>query len=324
MKLNELLDEKTAVRQFAHFDQCIQDQGSTLDLHSQNLGDKDIPYLCEYLKRNQTIDTLDLQHNNIGPDGATYFSLHNQTIKNLDLNVNRIGDEGCDALIRRHPNLTGLRVEGNNISDRGVSNIHLNTTLTYLKLVDNFITDNGAVYLSRSPTLTWLILRMNAIGEAGASALESNQNLEFVDMYSQRPVSKPIPYVLEDRLLKLNFRNDVIKQNYLKELTSFLFEYILPDIARIILQYKDNDIVPIYFEAIQNRMIVQRPRPADLKAAEAEIKRVDKLLSKLSLSKAPPDLKAAEAEIKTAGKLLSKLSLSKGSTRIFKSPDFYQ
>ena len=302
MKLDESLDENTAVQLFARFDQFIRDEGTSLLLTGNNLNDQDIPYICEYLKHKQTIETLELGVNYISPVGATFFSKNNKTIKYLRLRNNKIGDEGCDALIMHHQYLANLDVANNNIGDRGVSNIHLNTTLNYLDLSKNSITDIGAAYLSRNSTLEWLSLLHNAIGELGATALQGNQNLKLVNIFSQRPESKPASPALDDRLLKLDFRNKGLKQNYLKEVTRFLCEYILPDIARIILQYKEKDIVPIYFESIQTRVIVQLPRPADLKASGIEIETAGKLLSK-SLPEVPPVSSNAQTFINGIGNI---------------------
>ncbi len=268
MKLNESLDEKITAQLFARFDLRIREEGTALALGRQNLNDQHIPYICEYLKHNQTIETLNLGDNNFSPDGATFFSKNNQTIKYLDISSNKIGDEGCNALIMHHQYLTELFVSNNNISDYGVSNIHLNTTLEHLDLLNNSIKDQGAVYLSRNSTLDLLSLQYNAIGESGATALLGNQNFRLVNIFSQRPESKPASSALDDKLLKLYFRNKGLKQNYLKEVAEFLCGYILPDIARLILQYKDKDIVPIYFESIQAKFIVPLPQPADLKEPE--------------------------------------------------------
>ncbi len=295
MKLDELLDEKTAARLFGIFDNRKLNGGTYLGLKGKQISDGDIPYLCEYLKHNQAIEALELNHNNIGPDGAIFFAENNSTINWLRIDDNKIGDDGCDALITHHKYLTHLNVSINNISDRGVSNIHLNTTLESLYLSYNSITDKGAVYLSRNSTLQTLVLRINAIGDLGASALESNQNLGHVDIFEQKS-EKPASSALNDSLLKLCRRNNNLKENYLKNVKSILLEWIYSELAIIILQYKDKDIVPIYCESIHNRIIAQLPRPAeqvdtqfnkDLKTVEAGSKTTEKLLSKSSPSDDP-------------------------------------
>ncbi len=299
MKLDELLDEKTINKLFPYFYQRthkVEEGHYALYLFKKGMvREEHIPYVCEYLKRNPAIIALNLSHNNIGPGGAIFFAKNNQTITMLTCIDSKIGDDGCDALITHHKYLTHLEASENKIGDRGVANIHLNTTLTSLHLDHNSITDEGAVSLSRNATITFLVLNANKIGKLGASALENNQNLRCVDISYQRS-EKPPSYTREYRLSNLSSINDSLKEDYLEGVKWILSEWILPDLARIIFQYKEKDIVPIYYESIQNRIIAQLPRPAeqgdtqfnkDLKTAEAESKTTEKLLSKLSLSDGP-------------------------------------
>lgn len=251
-ELSPLLDEKTIDQMFD------PNKGrDSLFLSKQNLDDKSIPYLCNYLKRNPVIDTLFLDENAIGPEGATFFAKNNKTIKSLHLSRNKIGDVGCDALIKHHNYLNHLYVHKNNIGDRGVLNIHLNTTLEFLDIAYNSLTDLGAIYLSCNTSLKTLWMRANKINQLGAYHLEENQTLHQVDVCAQG-VSEPA----RKSLLSLENRNQLIQVKYLKELTNLLYQFFIPHLAMIILEYRKEDIVPRYYESIPINM------PESTQAAE--------------------------------------------------------
>ena len=58
------------------------------------IGSEGMKYLSESLKSNDSIQILDLQHNNIGDEGMKYLSeslKSNNSIQTLDLQHNNIG-----------------------------------------------------------------------------------------------------------------------------------------------------------------------------------------------------------------------------------------
>ncbi len=247
-----LLDEKTIDQMFDP-----NKESDFLLLGNQNLDDKSIPDLCNYLKRNPSIKKLFLRNNSIGPEGATFFAQNNKTIESLNLCINKIGDDGCDALIKHHKYLTELIVNGNSIGDRGVLNIHLNTSLKFLDISYNSLTDLGAIYLSCNTSLKRLWVRGNKINQLGAYHLEENQTLHEVDICVQDGSQSPSDDS-EKRLLLLKNRNRLIQAKYLKELTNLLSLFFIPDLAMIISQYIEEG----YYESIPTNM------PESTQAAE--------------------------------------------------------
>ena len=98
--------------------------GNTLGLSDKNLNNDDIEIICDYLKRHQEINELNVSYNNIGDEGAKALAA-NTSLTSLNVRGNNIGDEGAKALAA-NTRLTSLDVRGNNIAKKAsTSNISM-------------------------------------------------------------------------------------------------------------------------------------------------------------------------------------------------------
>jgi len=147
------------------------------------------PEIVAIIKRissnDPTLTTLDIQANNIGPEGAKALAnalKTNTTLTTLDIQANNIGPEGAKALadaLKTNTILTTLKLWSNNIGPEGAkalaNALKTNTTLTTLDLSRNNIGQEGANALADAlrdnTTLTTLDINGNNIGYEGANAL---------------------------------------------------------------------------------------------------------------------------------------------------------
>jgi hypothetical protein len=138
------------------------------------LGDDGCIVLSEALKKNDTIEVLELKGNNIRSDGAIALGKMlkvNQSIKTLVLEWNCLGiwESGFQGLVEP---------------------LSMNSTLEDLDLRNNRIGPNGGVYLAKhlksNTGLKRVDLRWNALGLIGGrallDALKWNQTLLYLDL----------------------------------------------------------------------------------------------------------------------------------------------
>jgi Leucine-rich repeat (LRR) protein len=167
----------TALRLIA---ECRDAQNTTLDLSSVGLTLLEADVVAG-LTGLTSLTSLNLQDNEIGPDGAQ--ALQGFTgLTSLNLGMNAIGAEGAQAL-KGLTRLTDLELGNCKIGDRGVQALAGLTSLTSLGLGDNDISDEGAWPLSGLTNLTALSLFNNAIGAKGAQALKDLTALTYLDMH---------------------------------------------------------------------------------------------------------------------------------------------
>lgn len=94
-------------------------------LRDVGLGDESVLLLCELLKKNNEIRTIDLEGNNISAVGAKSLAealRSNTSLRHLLLSDNNIGDEGVKALsssLLVHYRLTSLSLSANAIGPDG-------------------------------------------------------------------------------------------------------------------------------------------------------------------------------------------------------------
>jgi hypothetical protein len=132
----------TALRLIA---ECRDAQNTTLDLSSVGLTLHEADVVAG-LTSLTSLTSLNLQDNEIGPDGAQ--ALQGFTgLTSLNLGMNTIGAEGAQAL-KGLTRLTDLELGNCKIGDRGVQALAGLTSLTSLGLGDNDISDEGAWPLS--------------------------------------------------------------------------------------------------------------------------------------------------------------------------------
>ncbi|KAF9904158.1 hypothetical protein EC991_002993 [Linnemannia zychae] len=100
---------------------------------------KQFTALAEVLKTNNTLTTLDLSYNSIGPNGAQALAeaLKINTLTTLDLQSNSIGDNGTQALaeaLKTNNTLTTLDLYNNEIGPYGAQALaealKINSTIT--------------------------------------------------------------------------------------------------------------------------------------------------------------------------------------------------
>jgi Leucine-rich repeat (LRR) protein len=167
----------TALRLIA---ECRDAQNTTLDLSSVGLTLLEADVVAG-LTSLTSLTSLNLQDNEIGPDGAQ--ALQGFTgLTSLILGMNTIGAEGAQAL-KGLTRLTDLELGNCKIGDRGVQALAGLTSLTSLGLGDNDISDEGAWPLSGLTNLTALSLFNNAISAKGAQALKGLTALTELDMH---------------------------------------------------------------------------------------------------------------------------------------------
>jgi serine/threonine protein kinase/Ran GTPase-activating protein (RanGAP) involved in mRNA processing and transport len=140
--------------------------------------------LADALAANTAITSLNLEHNNLGDDGAAAIAgaIKYTLITTVNLSHNKIGPSGAgflaDALLENTA-ITALNLASNSIGPNGASYLaealKVNTAVTTLDLSDNNVGPVGAVVLAdvllENMVITALNLASNAIGPDGAGLL---------------------------------------------------------------------------------------------------------------------------------------------------------
>ncbi len=122
-----------------------------VDLSKRKIGDAQIPYLSESLKKNNTLISLNLKINKIGPIGAQALSeslIINNTLIELNLCHNKLGDLGTQYLseaLKKNQTLRSFNLTYNELSDVGAyylsKALKKNISLTNLDLYFNYFRD---------------------------------------------------------------------------------------------------------------------------------------------------------------------------------------
>jgi hypothetical protein len=100
-----------------------------LNLTRQDLTDKDIPDLIQFLTLNPTIRKVDLSLNNIGNLGLGIFAEKNKTVMHIDMTGNNITDEGLADFASKNQCVTEVNFSHNMISEEGIETFaNLNRT----------------------------------------------------------------------------------------------------------------------------------------------------------------------------------------------------
>ena len=182
---------------------------SILDLHSNRIEYSGCHVLVHGLRRNVSLEELDLRDNNIGDAGLQAFAtlvagqtekteaLHSCPIQRLDVSANSIGDIGTQAFLQRglptNTRLLSLCLGRNHISDACATALceALQTGTVALKELDlaaNQLSDTTAVAIAESlhanKSLRKLDLSHNRVGDEGAVALSEAllQNGSLTDL----------------------------------------------------------------------------------------------------------------------------------------------
>jgi Ran GTPase-activating protein (RanGAP) involved in mRNA processing and transport len=201
---------------------CIEE----LRLGTNNLEKKGAAYLAHVLKYNYTLKILDLQCNDIGPDGASLLieqlMEENQTLESLNLAWNGVGSivaKEVAQVLKRNESLTNVDLKGNDITSDGVSSLaealSFNTSLRKLNLMHNKFDKVGAFALVDAvgkPTCPLLPQNLlwddnPAIGEEGAASLSRVPQLRRNRQYW---LGQLIQDVAQGHVFSIDFRHRII------------------------------------------------------------------------------------------------------------------
>lgn len=161
---------------------CLQNPdehifGSMLVLNQCDLKDRDMPQVLSLLASNPDIDSLVLEENKIGPDGAKIIS--NANIKTIYFGLNPIGDEGAAALAK-NKSLVLLTVEGDGIGDKGIKALAQSKSLAFLAVDDNYPSASAIQALANNKNLQILILGQAHLDDAAVHAFAKNTSLQYL------------------------------------------------------------------------------------------------------------------------------------------------
>lgn len=105
------------------FDECISEDGESLELNSKFIGDEGMEALMEVDRPLEEIENLDLTKNKISKDGIPFFSQSSRwkKLKRLYIGDNNLGDKGALSLVQGMfiPNLVHLDLRFNYIEEEG-------------------------------------------------------------------------------------------------------------------------------------------------------------------------------------------------------------
>jgi|GEM_PF-4726205 hypothetical protein len=113
-------EEKISAPRLHRFFQHVSN--NNLDLSRQNLTDKDMPEIIQFLLQNPNVKALDLSLNNIGDEGIAYFAERNQHIISANFEGNNISDQGVAVFAYKNQAVEEVNFSHNLISDQGISN----------------------------------------------------------------------------------------------------------------------------------------------------------------------------------------------------------
>ena len=155
--------------------------------------------LSNALMINCTLKILNIGNNNLGPEGAKYFSFcRNIHLTDLIMWQCNLGPSGAimiGKMITNNPSIRCLRIGNNHIGNDGikefVNTIIESNNLHCLDLWGNLITSSGAKYLKRLLTIpqsqiTTLVLGANPLRDSGIlpimQAILQNSNINELDI----------------------------------------------------------------------------------------------------------------------------------------------
>jgi Ran GTPase-activating protein (RanGAP) involved in mRNA processing and transport len=194
-----------------------------LSFTGKNIGDKEVRLIAALLmKKGQGLESLYLNENNIGPEGAAYISellKDHPTITELDLEQNCLGADGVayiGEMLAKNKTLLKLDLTNNKIGDWGAQSLGqgliTNSSLEKLEVDDNGISDAGVEGLMKfhendTSQLTIMVLSSNAIGPRGTKAIAKGlaTNPQLRDLYlSNNKIDDEAAKVLANALAENN------------------------------------------------------------------------------------------------------------------------
>jgi len=163
----------------------LRENVASMVLTGLGLTARDVLPLCDELKENGLLKTLNLEENALGAEGAQELAASlamNQGLETLLLGSNKIGDGGCEALmemLKQNSWLVMVGLDKNKLTSASAESIasalELNRTLHVLELQDNDLGDSGsrkiAGALISNDCLLELNLSNNNVMSKGAEKL---------------------------------------------------------------------------------------------------------------------------------------------------------
>ncbi|MDR3491309.1 MAG: hypothetical protein P4M12_04595 [Gammaproteobacteria bacterium] len=202
---------------------------TTLFMHKQKLSGNDMAMVIEMLKRNESFDSVELQNNSIGAEGAkTLFLglLKLSRIKSVNLWNNKLQDKGAEYIadVLSELSITDLTLNENQITHEGMSHLAPalaeNTTITHIDLGYNNLGDAGIStlmvnLLERKYPLLNLKLGGNQIGVGGGMDLlclvKTNPSIVSVELNN----NSDLPVEMIEKIKQIcgeNFRKHLERQ----------------------------------------------------------------------------------------------------------------
>ena len=216
---NEIKDENVAVLKStikclsynSHNDsiECSDIKEDEWSLHNISNIEYRATFLCDCLKEDNTLQSLDLSENIIFTDNKSRCIANvvrmtkaiqiNSTVQKLNMSYNSISDDGAAAIsdsLKINVSLQELDLAGNNIITEGAIKIaeaiQVTKTLQKLNLYNNNISDDGAAAISDSlkinVSLQELNLADNKITTEGAKkiaeAIQVTKTLQKLNLYN--------------------------------------------------------------------------------------------------------------------------------------------
>ena len=212
---------------------------SKLNLQMNNINDKDIKTIINFIKDNNTpIKNLILKNNKITQEGSESISeliKFSKTLKLLDLSFNDLKSEGvkkiCNSIIVTEPNsnLEQLFLNGNKCNDYcsdDIFNLLINKKSKKLKLLSlnlNFFSNKGIdkilSSLRKNDSLKQLCLSENKIDEKAfnnlVNYLKFNKTLKILEIKSSRINDESLKNIMQIFSDNLSLEKINLNDNYL-------------------------------------------------------------------------------------------------------------
>ena len=218
-----------------------------LNLSYNEIGEEGLE--TNFFNTNNSLHTLSLQHNLLGPNGTNYlfnYLIGNKymKMKSLDIGYNGITKEGAEYIskyIKNNENLITFNMEGNYLCNEGIKIICESISqkkgknyISYLDFQNNNITKKGCQYIStmllESPFINGISFRNNSLENEGVNKIistigQENSNLISLDLSDTKIDEKAMKIISEKingnialQKLNLSYNNFKIAGNYINNL----------------------------------------------------------------------------------------------------------
>jgi len=193
------------------------------------LRDPDIRELCEALRQNTYLKSLNLNKNNIGVVGIT--ALARTKIESLSLSLNGLDSTCVDALMLSET-LTSLDVSGNLLNDGDIAKLARHSKFTSLNVSNSFLGELSMQAFGENETLERLAinnprdmldLREFELRTFDLTPLGENKNLKYLEMRHMR-LNLRSAYALSThpQIEVLDLKGSLIERYYKKNILAYI------------------------------------------------------------------------------------------------------